>query len=344
MILRGASAVYGTIAGLRRRWYATGFGGARTLHRPVVSVGNLRVGGSGKTPFVEHLVRLLVDGGERPVILSRGYGRSTRRPGVTVVSNTSHVIGELASSGDEPLMLARKLPGVPVLVADDRYAAGAAAEERFDVTVHVLDDGFQHLRLKRDVDLLLLSEADLDDRPLPAGRLRERLTTAAAADAVLVIGREGDDTGARRVREATGVETVFAVTRQLRPLEWVAGETGGRAPDGGSAFAVAAIARPDRFFQDATAAGIRLAGTRTFRDHHQFTAGEMADVMAGARAAGADMILMTEKDAVRLMNLDLPAFPIAVLPLALATDQAFIDWLTARLNAAKRSGSPAMRA
>ena len=129
----------------------------RRLSQPVVSVGNLRVGGSGKTPIVAHIARLLLERGERPAILTRGYARRCRPDGVTVVSDGTTILAGIESAGDEPLMLARALPGVPVLVGANRYLSGRLAEERFGATVHLLDDGFQHLELARDVDLLLVS-------------------------------------------------------------------------------------------------------------------------------------------------------------------------------------------
>ncbi len=173
MILTAASSLYGAAASWRRRWYARDPGRQRHLSRPVVSVGNLCAGGSGKTPVVEQIARVLVDRGERPAILTRGYARRRALDGVTVVSDGSKILAGLETAGDEPLMLARALPGVPVLVAADRYLAGRLAERQLGATVHLLDDGFQHLALARDVDLLLVAEEDLTDRMLPAGRLRE---------------------------------------------------------------------------------------------------------------------------------------------------------------------------
>src|SRR5204863_299969 len=141
----------------------------------VVFVGGSLVpaGGSGKTRVVETLARLLRNHGERAVILTRGYGRRDPTEGVLVVSDGTRVLEPVTRSGDEPQLLARNVPGVPVLVSADRYIAGLFAEKHFQPTVSILDDGFQHLQLERDVDLLLVSPADLDDRVLPAGRLRE---------------------------------------------------------------------------------------------------------------------------------------------------------------------------
>jgi len=186
------SAMYGAAASWRRRWYAREPSRARRLARPVISVGNLRVGGSGKTPVVACLAEALLQRGEHPAILSRGYGRRHAPPGATVVSDGAQLRGDLASSGDEPLMLARRLPRVPVVVADDRYLAGTLAERQLGATVHLLDDGFQHLGVHRDVNLLLVDATDAEGlkRLLPAGRLREPISAAKRATGVIVTRAE----------------------------------------------------------------------------------------------------------------------------------------------------------
>ncbi len=179
----------------------------------MISVGNLNTGGSGKTPIVAHIAALLAAHGERPAILSRGYGRTSPTPGVTIVSDGAAVLAPLEHAGDEPLMLAQALPGVAVMVAADRHEAGRVAETTLGATVHVLDDGFQHLGLERDVDLLIAGAHDLSDRVLPAGRLREPLTAAASADALLVDGSGPADDD--RFKDLLGVGTVFHIQRTI---------------------------------------------------------------------------------------------------------------------------------
>ena len=158
----------------------------RRSSRPVISVGNLAMGGRGKTPTVAAVAQLLVDAGERPAILSRGYGRRAPIDDVVVVSDGTHVLADLDRSGDEPLMLARTVPGAAVLVCDVRAAAAALAEARYNVTVHLLDDGFQHRSLKRDVDIVVVRPEDLRGRRVPFGRLRSSPRALARAGAVLV--------------------------------------------------------------------------------------------------------------------------------------------------------------
>jgi tetraacyldisaccharide 4'-kinase len=287
---------------------------------------------------VAYLARLLVEWGERPVVLTRGYARTIARDGVTVVSDRSSVLADLATAGDEPLMLARALPGVPVLVSAERYLSGILAERQFGATVHLLDDGFQHLELERDVDLLLLSEEDLADRPLPGGRLRERLAAAGHADAALVTA--GYDTAAARVGRAAGVPTVFRLARTIgAPRQVAAPRDPVVVPAASRVFVLTGIARPDRFIADVAAAGWDIAGTMTFRDHYPYAARDVARITTAARAAGSAIVLTTEKDAVRLGNLPLGDLPIAALPLVIGIEPElpFCEWLRARLHEASEA-------
>ncbi len=328
------SSMYGAAASWRRRWYARDPARIQRLERPVVSVGNLRAGGSGKTPVVAHLARLLLDRGERPAILIRGYGRPRRTPGVTVVSDGRRILAAFETAGDEALMLARAIPEVAVLVGGDRFASGLLAERDHGVTVHILDDGFQHVALARDADLLLVDESDLRDRVLPAGRLREPLSHAALADAVLVTAP--DATAAQRVAGACGVPTSFFVTRRISAPRAIDGSPVAFAP-GAKGFAFAGIAKAERFFEDLEAAGRILSGTMTFRDHHPYTQRDLDRVAGRARAEGASFLLTTEKDAERLRALDARSLPIGVVPLTATVEPAalFAAWLMERLRVAR---------
>jgi tetraacyldisaccharide 4'-kinase len=295
----------------------------------VISVGNLRAGGSGKTPVVAHLARLLLSRGERPVILTRGYARRRPSRGVTVVSDGLDVRASLDEAGDEPLMLARALPGVPVLVGADRHRSGRFAEAQLGATVHLLDDGFQHLMLARDVDLLVAAEDDLRDRVLPAGRLREPVAAAAAADALL---SEAGAEVLERLRRGLGVPAAF---RMVRTIEAPRALGGDQLPaPGAPVFAVAGIARPERFMRDLAAGGWRVAGSLLFRDHHAFTAADVARIEAAAGAAGAAAIVTTEKDAVRLEGCKPRGLQVMAVPLRVTVEPAadFAAWLMARIR------------
>ena len=325
--LNPLSAVYGRAARLRRSWYAKRPHAQRRLDRPVISVGNLTVGGSGKTPVVASIAKLLLERGHRPSILLRGYARRHESDGVVVVSDGARVMAPVEASGDEAQMLARALPGVAVLVCPDRYLAGRLAETHFACTVHLLDDGFQHLQLARDVDLLVVSPRDLEDRVFPAGRLREPAEAARVADAVIVPGSMDE---AARVASMLGVATSFTMTTRfgsLRPL--TAGESMPVEGSGANVLGVAGIARPERFFAAVRSQGFDVVGEMAFPDHHWFTASDLESIARQAASANADVVITTEKDAVRIGAR--PGW--AALPMEAALEPAavFVDWLMTRV-------------
>ena len=340
MAVKVVSSLYGAAAAWRRRWYAEDPARRRRLARPVISVGNLRVGGTGKTPIVAYIARLLVAEGEKPAILSRGYGRRRPRDGVTVVSDGAAILADVDAAGDEPLMLARRLPGVSVLVGARRYLSGRLAEAQFGATVHLLDDGFQHMELARDIDLLVIGEEDLQDAPLPTGRLREPLGAALAADAGLV--NAGYDSAAERVGRALGLSPVFRIARSLGVPRMITSGDTVVVPSDERVFAVAAVARPERFFSDVTSAGWKIVGTMTFRDHHPFTHRDVVRMTAAARSTAAAIVMTTEKDAVRLAVHDLGSLPVATVPLTVSIEPAevFAEWLRDRVQAARRHSAP----
>jgi tetraacyldisaccharide 4'-kinase len=315
------STAYARIARLRRAWYARP-GRSRRLPHFVISVGNLSMGGSGKTPLAAALARLLRRRGERPVILSRGYGRREQTEGVLVVSDGQRVLEPVERSGDEPQLLARTLPGVPVLVGADRYLAGVFADRHFAATVSILDDGFQHVQLERDVDLLLVSDDDLNDRVVPAGHLREPLDAAQLADAVMVTGSEEDMVaiaGALKHPTTFRVNTRYGGGPEASSLEPEANRR---------VVAFAGIARPERFFDALRSLGYEVVRELTFPDHHRYTARDIARIQAAARDANAPLIVTTEKDAVRC------ELECAVLPMTVEVEPAaeFEQWLMARLR------------
>jgi tetraacyldisaccharide 4'-kinase len=323
--LNALSAVYGRVARLRRSWYERHPQSRRALDSTVISVGNLSVGGSGKTPVVAALARLLLDIGQRPAILSRGYGRPRALDGIVVASDGDRVLEPVERTGDEPQMLARALKGVPVLVSPDRHVAGRLAERRFGCTVMLLDDGFQHLALGRDVDLLLVSSADLGDRVLPAGRLREPLDAARSADCLLVPGPPEE---VARVSAAFDGMQVFSVVnhyRPLRPLDSAASLPVGHRRVG----AAAGIARPQRFFSALREQGFEVVREIVFSDHHWFTTADIENVGRAARDASAELIVTTEKDAARLPPL--PGWAALPMEAVIEPEGQFRSWLQGRL-------------
>lgn len=329
------SLVYAGVARERRRWYARHSDRRRTLGRPVISVGNIAVGGSGKTPAVAHIARLLQGAGQRPAILTRGYSRALPSDGVTVVSDGHRLLADLDRAGDEPLMLARQLPTVPVLVSSDRYLAGRLAERHFGCTVHVLDDGFQHFQLERDLDLVLLSPEDVE-RPvtLPSGRLREPLDVVRRASAIVV--SDADAAQAAAIGQAVGVSTAFRLRRALDRPRLV--EPAGRivSPAAGTrVLVVAGLARPEGFFAAVAREGWTVADQLPFPDHHRYTRADLDRIVTITRAARAVMVLTTEKDLVRMLPLRPLPVPVAWVPLLVSIEPAeeFGAWLGARLRA-----------
>jgi tetraacyldisaccharide 4'-kinase len=299
--LAPVGAALGAAGALRTRLYARGLLRRHALAGPVISVGNLAVGGRGKTPLVARIAAILRDSGQQVAILSRGYGGSSSGP--LLVSDGEAVLATAEVAGDEPVMLARVLYGVIVAVARRRVDAGRLVEARFGRCVHVLDDGFQHLGLARDLDLVAIEAEDLVGRPMPAGVLRERPSALARGDLVLLSARNGAPLPA-------GLDAA-------RTLRWHRRSLGFSSPAGLSrpmpprAFVVSAIAAPERLAADLSSLGCRVVGQALFRDHHRFTAGELESVAAAARAAGADAVVTTEKDAVRL-EWAAPAPPLVV--------------------------------
>jgi tetraacyldisaccharide 4'-kinase len=324
-LLRFPSSLYRNAARTRREWYEKHPGKRRHLSRPVISVGNLTVGGSGKTPAVAYLARMLAEMGEVPAILSRGYRREDQSSEVVVVSDSHRVIAGCLEAGDEPLMLARELPGVPVVVCAERYRAGVVAE-RLGCTVHLLDDGFQHVRLHRDVDLVLLAPRDLNGTVLPLGRLREGPEALSRADAVLLTESAGTPSGERQAVALPSSRARFFNARTSIP------------PAGEEAdvpvVAVAGIARPRRFYEALRAAGWKVVREVTFRDHHWYSGPDLERIVRAARETSAERVLTTGKDMVRLEQLDPFPVEIVAVPLqfTIEPEEEFRTWLRERLR------------
>ena len=305
-----AEAGYGIAVRLRSAAFAAGVLKSHRLPCRVVCVGNLTTGGTGKTPTVIRLAESLSAAGGRPCILLRGYGRAGCDP--AVVSDGRSVGLGWREAGDEAVLLARRLPGVPVVVGADRVAAGRLALARFSPDTLLLDDGFQHRRLARDVDLVLLDGTDPfgGGRLLPRGRLREPVAGLGRAQAVLVTRADqvADRNALRRWIVAAGATCPigWAIHRPTRLWDLRTGATNAPAGlQGRLAFAVSGIANPAGFHRTLEALGASLVGRLAYPDHHPFGAADRQAIGEAARAAGAECVVVTEKDAVRL-EADLP--------------------------------------
>ena len=287
--------LYGRLALARRAWYERP-GATRRLARPVVSVGNLSMGGTGKTPCVAALAAWLVAEGERPAILSRGYARPVAARGVTVVSDGTRVRSDARHAGDEPMMLAQAVPGAAVIVCADRYQAGLTAERELGATVHLLDDGFQHVRLARDLDVVVTPAGELArEHVLPKGRLREPLSALTRASLLVVVGASDDEAAAEA--RAVGVPVAVGARRRLGAPVTVQGGVPG---PGATVVALAGIGQPAQFFDGLRAAGWQVADTCVHPDHHWYSAADLAAVARTVETTGAWGVLTTDKDAVRL--------------------------------------------
>jgi tetraacyldisaccharide 4'-kinase len=304
LVLVGLSLVFGLVVRLRRALYAHGLARRRSLPVPVVSVGNLTVGGSGKTPLVQVLARELARRRRRPVVLSRGY-RGRREEDPAVVSDGERVLLSAMEAGDEPVMLARAVEGLPVVVGRERAAAGRLAIERFAPGVLLLDDGFQHLRLQRDFDIVVLNGAQRPPRRvLPAGLLREPWSALRRADAVVIAHADGAHAEALRTLLARVAPDAPRFEGRHRPTHLVLHGTAERREldrlAGRRVLAFCGLADPSGFRRTLDELGAEVAVFRSFPDHHEYGPGDLEELVELAGAHGAEMLLTTAKDAVKL--------------------------------------------
>jgi tetraacyldisaccharide 4'-kinase len=277
------SAIFGAGVAIRNALYDRRIFQVKKLARPVVSIGNISVGGSGKTPFVIALGRLLAERGIAFDVLSRGYGRSSTQ---TAVIDPN---GSPAQFGDEPLLIARKLQA-PVIVGADRYQAGLLAEQKFSSKLHLLDDGFQHRRLHRDFDIVLLPAEDQAGSLLPTGRLREPITALNRADAVVLTDPQAQAVAAK------------SIWRARRIVELPAGV--------GKAIAFSGIARPWQFIEFLKSSRMEIAGTITFRDHHRYEQRDVDRLLDLKKQTSAGSFITTEKDLINLGTLSSQLSPL----------------------------------
>ena len=353
------TGIYGAATALRNTLYDRGVLPSHRLEQPVVSVGNLSAGGSGKTPFVIALGELLKARGIRFDVLSRGYGRKTR--GLLLVEKD----GSAADFGDEPLLIARRLD-VPVIVGESRYEGGRVAERKFQPQLHILDDGFQHRSLARDFDIVLLTEHDFTDWLLPSGRLREPLASLQRADA---IGLARDFSGAafentskqgkhvpqglKSEHSQAPIGTAEAVPYPKPDSETSSGKKSAidhfvrqgklvwrierelvlpNLPSAPIVFC--GIARPQQFFAQVRATGVTPAAEVEFRDHHAYDGSDIECLLAMRGKLSAGGFLTTEKDAVNLGRLQTELKPLAVATLRLRFDHPtdVVDAILARIR------------
>jgi len=314
------SRLYGFIVSLRVFLYQRGILSSQHLPHPVISVGNLTVGGTGKTPLVSFLARILKKAGYQPIILTRGYKRRNPTP-VRIVSDGKRILCDWEESGDEPNLLARNLEGVPIVVSKSRYQAGRSVQNDYtDPIIYLLDDGFQHLQLKRNLNILLLDATDPfgGGELLPLGRLRESIRGLKRADAIIIT----------RSHIPFEVEALNQQIRTWNPWAPVTyfhhdvtslydlktGEHQSiRGVFGKHVIALAAIGNPRVFLRDLEHFQMKIQDRFIFRDHHPYTQSDLNDVLGRSKELQAAMVVTTQKDSIRLEHLNFDESQIFVL-------------------------------
>lgn len=329
--LSALSVAYRAALSVRDRAYRWRLLHTGRLSCPVISVGNLTLGGSGKTPTVELAVRTLQELGATPAVVSRGYGRTTR--GVLVVADRDAVRAHARAAGDEPLLLAERLPGVPVVVGENRLDAGRVAFEQCGATVLVLDDGFQHRTLAKDLEILVVQGRAPwgNARVFPRGMLREPLSALARAHAVIATNPTDADAVAAVASTVKRFNPSAAVlAARYRVQDALETQSGRRLPvtelAGRRLIAFAGLGSPQGFADTLDTVAIRRVGFVEFPDHHWFTERDLAELARDARAAGAQGLITTEKDWVRVRDLPRPGLPLWVLPVRLAIESGLETW------------------
>jgi len=289
--------------------YETQYLKSKSLRSVIISVGNITHGGTGKTPMVAYIARYLAEEGHRVAILTRGYSRKSK--GRRTLNSGDETTSDYREYGDEPLMLARALPGVPIVIDRNRYEGGMWAESEFHTDALILDDGYQHLALTRDLNLLLLDATDPFGgfEMAPFGRLREPLYGLKRADAVIITRADRPTDQAQMAAiikyfcgEKVPVMYLYSAITHLRHL----------ATDeiydiheftGWNASLLCGIGNPQAFSQDILETGMGITSEHVFGDHHAYTQEELDRVIESAQREGADAVVTTEKDAVRLEGL-----------------------------------------
>lgn len=325
--LRAAELPYRLVTLLKNTTYDRGWRHPRRLQWPVLSVGNLSTGGTGKTPFVLLLAQLLAAEGWEADVLTRGYGR--RSPLVARVMPRTDDPDPAATFGDEPLLLAHR--GLPVFVGADRWQAGCCAEQTGDrQRIHLLDDGFQHRRLARALDIVLLQRRDFSDHLLPIGRLREPLSSLYRSDiCVLTVEDANLRPQAMRWMHTDDPRRVWLIERQTTVPPELHGEP---------CLAFCGIGSPGQFFAGIERAGATPVTTLRWPDHHRYTSADIRRLQAAARRHHAAAFLTTEKDSWRLTPAQRSALkniaPLYVAPLtiSLLDPSAALDYLRLRLQ------------
>lgn len=331
------SLLYGLAVRIRIVLFRWGLKKTKTLPCKVISVGNITVGGTGKTPVVEYIARRLTERGLKVVILSRGYKGKSEGP-VNVVSDGKSILMEPEEAGDEPFMLARRLPNVPVIVGPDRYETGTYAIKKFPVDTLILDDAYQHIKLKRDVNILLIDgERGFGNGCLfPRGPLREPVSSMDRAD-IVVVTKFAPEAHAM-TGSLLGKRTFPVFKSNYEPLKikslWTGKEEDVSALSGKKIVALSGIANPSSFSALLESLGGQLLHEEIFADHHAYSISDLEEVMSVAESLGADMVVTTEKDAVKIEEfsdrIKIPFYSLQIGLDLFGEDDRFVDTILSK--------------
>lgn len=331
-ILVVLSLIYRSILALYLLPFRLGLRHQAHLGCPTISVGNITVGGTGKTPTVQYLCKGLVRAGWKPAVLSYGY-KGTLSGRFGIVSNGQEILLMPETAGDEPVMLAKSLPGIPVVVGKDRASSGRTAVENLGANVLVLDDGFQVWKLHRDVDIALVRATDPFDNGfvLPAGRLREPQSALRRANCIVVIGEACDndhrDDLVRVITKVAGEKPI--VFARYEPVNFSSLNDGTtialKSLCGAKILALSGIANPSSFEETLNQLGLYIVESKRFPDHHIYSRDDIERLSKKFAESGADWIVTTEKDAVKLESYELTV-PILVLKIELRLENELTFW------------------
>ena len=298
------SLIYGLAIALRNKRFDLGLAASVRLPGKVISIGNVSVGGTGKTPMVIGLARILQDRGHRPAVLSRGYGGTSKHP-VNIVSTETQLLMNHQEVGDEPVLIAKSLPGIPVLTGPRRILTGTRALNELGADVLILDDGFQHRQIFRDIDIVLLNAANPcgNGHVLPSGPLREPFSALKRADCLIATGSLEEAAAPRPISLPDGVHAPLfrcyykpenlleGPMEKAHPPEFIKGK---------KILAFSGIANPATFEKTLAALGGEISGFIPFPDHHRYTEADLGMINEKARQCGAELIVTTEKDKIKL--------------------------------------------
>ncbi|NLF82378.1 MAG: tetraacyldisaccharide 4'-kinase [Candidatus Gastranaerophilales bacterium] len=321
-----ASLFYGIAVAVRNFLYDKGLLKSAKLPAYVISIGNLTTGGTGKTPITAEIANRLTAAGRRVAVISRGYGGKLDINATNIISDGQTVFHTAEQTGDEPFWIAKNAPGTVVITGKNRVASGRLAIEKYNSDVLLVDDGFQHRKLQRDLDIVLIDGARvLGNRLLlPAGALREPVSNIKRADKVIIVNKTGTINDCipciqEELKRKYGIESCVCGFVADKIYDISTGET---AKEISSAVAFAGIAQPESFFSLLEAQGIRLAEKKVFPDHYLYRKEDVEALIETAQSTGANSIITTEKDAVKIQPLisNAPTSQISVYALKLKVD------------------------